>query len=255
MELLHHWNHYTYMSSSPDIGIGTLMRQYPPELGFRYPFLLRALLALSALHLANLHGDKKEHYAAYAAKLHRLAVRDAPPLSTITTENCTAFQLYETMNCFYSLSPSRQDDDANTGDSLPSQHFMALQRLSAVIYAASGALYNSAVSPLLTYGDERHFMLIAAVDGRTQCKEFDGLWWIISEEDTDPVKLQTYSDTIGIFQATWVVVNNSLPGKIESTDLLLGLYNLPVEYVALLKENDQVALVIFAYASVALQAV
>tara|TARA_R110002060_G_scaffold37294_1_gene48369 strand:+ start:320 stop:1246 length:927 start_codon:yes stop_codon:yes gene_type:complete len=231
------------------------MRQCPPELGFKYPFLLRAVLALSALHMSSLQVAKKEYYATYAAKLHRLATEEGPPLSTITAENCAAFQLFGAMNCLYSFSPARLDHDSDgTGESLPSKQFTVLHKLRAVMYAALGILYTSVVAPFIHHGDKRHVMLIAAVDARTQCKAFDGLWWMISEDEKDPAKLRAYSDTISIFQATWVVVNNSLPGELESADLLLGLYNVPVEYIALLKENDHAALVIFAYAGVALKA-
>ena len=231
------------------------MRRLSPEIGLKYPFLLRAVLALSALHVANLQIAKKEYYSSYASKLHRLALEEVPPLSSITAENCSAFQLFYAMNCFYSFSPARPDHDLDdTGDSLPSKQFTVLHKLRAVMYAALGTLYTSVVSPLIQHGDKRHVMLIAAVDSRAQCKSFDDLWLTISEEEKDPAKLRAYSDTISIFQATWVVVNNSLPGELESTDLLLGLYNVPVEYIALLKENDQAALVIFAHAGVALKA-
>ena len=62
-----------------------------PQIGFSYEFVMRNILALSALHLAYMNPAKRDFYIPQAVLQHQTAVRAAIGLLTqVTEENCAA---------------------------------------------------------------------------------------------------------------------------------------------------------------------
>lgn len=256
MELLTHFNLYTYTFSSSQPVLSTMVQQYYPRLGFQYPFFLRACLAFTALHLGYLYPAKRKYYTSYAAKLHKLAVIEADalkPNSDSTPDDYTVVVLFEAMNSHYRMSPLQKDDDPEF--LAKSRQFMVIHRITAAMNVTPEAVYSPQMYPILAHGGRRMDMLIAAIQERAQCKDFDDLLRRIVQLEENSLRRRTYEDTIGIFQAIWVVVNETPFDELETSDLIIGLYNVPMEYIKMLQEHDQVALVIFAYAGVALQRV
>ncbi len=83
LQLLNHWLSSTYLAfgERPEDIEG--WRTTVVDLGFRYPFLMRGILAVSALHLARLHPESSQHWLVVAAShqeqalpAHRFIIND-----------------------------------------------------------------------------------------------------------------------------------------------------------------------------------
>lgn len=67
LQLLHNWSLEAYKGFGSTVNEEVFWQRDLPNVAFVYPFLLHSLLAISSLHLARLHGDRKEHFLAVAA--------------------------------------------------------------------------------------------------------------------------------------------------------------------------------------------
>jgi hypothetical protein len=74
LELLHHWTANAYAGFGDSPGDDLVWRDEVTRLGLLYPFLMRGILAVSALHLARLHPTQKEHYLSLGAFHQNLAL-------------------------------------------------------------------------------------------------------------------------------------------------------------------------------------
>ncbi|KAL5326066.1 hypothetical protein ACEPPN_007204 [Leptodophora sp. 'Broadleaf-Isolate-01'] len=65
-----------------------------PQVGFSYDFVMRGILALSALHMAHYKPDKREFYISQAMLQHQTGLRVATEvLASVTKENCTGVSI------------------------------------------------------------------------------------------------------------------------------------------------------------------
>lgn len=112
LELMHHW------TVSASYGFGDRPEDVKPwqveipQLACEYPFLLRGILAISALHLSRLRPDRKQRYmmrAAYhqdiALASYRYVIDDFN--INMTAENCSAVVGYGNLTCVYGFADFR----------------------------------------------------------------------------------------------------------------------------------------------------
>jgi len=82
LELLHQYSTCTYASFTSHAEWQLAWRDTVPKLGFQYPFVMHATLAVSALHLSVLNHARSEHYLLLAARYYHdasVALRCALP--------------------------------------------------------------------------------------------------------------------------------------------------------------------------------
>lgn len=91
LELLHNYSTSTCYTLSGDPILKNMWRITVPQIGFSYEFVMRNILALSALHLAYMNPAKRDFYIPQAVLQHQTAVGAAIGLLTqVTDENCAA---------------------------------------------------------------------------------------------------------------------------------------------------------------------
>ncbi|KAF4630749.1 hypothetical protein G7Y89_g7391 [Cudoniella acicularis] len=99
LELLHYFHTSTCYTLSNTAGLQTFFRVHCPQMGFSSPFLLHALLSLSALHLSNF--KKGEAQARYLTQTHYhlgVGLRTATSLlQNINSETCPPLYLFGTL--------------------------------------------------------------------------------------------------------------------------------------------------------------
>jgi hypothetical protein len=99
--LLHHYTAATYLTLGQNPTLQTLWRVTIPQIGFSYPYVLRAILAISALHLVYLQQEERAHYVAQAAYHHEVALQNvAPSLEARIAENPTAAFVFSSLTHF-----------------------------------------------------------------------------------------------------------------------------------------------------------
>lgn len=110
--MLHHYCINANASLAPSIGLRPYDGVFTlPSVAFRYDFIIRAILALAALHLDHLQSQRQTvtvDYAAIAAD----HINDALPayrlaLPGVTQESCTALYMFSSLLTVYVLAVSR----------------------------------------------------------------------------------------------------------------------------------------------------
>jgi hypothetical protein len=77
MELMHNFTTRTFTTLSDNLVIRDFYRMTTVQIGLKCDYIMRALLAVSALHLAYHRPDMRIHYQTLAASHHQLATKEA----------------------------------------------------------------------------------------------------------------------------------------------------------------------------------
>lgn len=77
LELLHNFTTMTFATLSDSVIIRDFYRVSAVQLGLSCDYIMRAVLAVSALHLAYHRPERREHYHSLAMMHHQVASRDA----------------------------------------------------------------------------------------------------------------------------------------------------------------------------------
>ncbi|KLU85830.1 hypothetical protein MAPG_04850 [Magnaporthiopsis poae ATCC 64411] len=80
LELMHHYATSTHATLWSDPTVRSLWRGPVVSMALTRPYLMRSLLALSALHLAHNRPDERDRYTCVAIEYHQLALQQAAPL-------------------------------------------------------------------------------------------------------------------------------------------------------------------------------
>lgn len=121
LSLMHQWSIATAFTTSNRPAIQQLWRIDVPALAIYHPFLMHALLAVSAMHLYCIDADptKRNCYLSTASRHHERAVRGiAACLTNISRENCDALFVTSCMVVIFSfLAPRINEPSLGYGHS------------------------------------------------------------------------------------------------------------------------------------------
>ncbi|KAK2623950.1 hypothetical protein QTJ16_006584 [Diplocarpon rosae] len=251
MELLHHFNNYTFSTFATESIVHETWHKHGPTLGFQFPFLLRGILSFAALHLGHVDLRRRETLTNYAARLHAMAADGAGALlPQVTAENCSALHMFACLECFSQLGRL----DKSSGAAVQKWRGVGVATglecvtgMRLMLQTSARALYSGPLGPMLKVGEMRNIVLVGIVRTGPQFPHFSELRDRLSRHQTNDGNYQVYIDTVGILESVFEVISSTPFGNREVADLLIGLFNLPEDYVGLVKENRQEALVIFAY--------
>ena len=76
----HNYTTTTYMTLAEDPFVRQLYQTTVVQIGFTCEYIMRALLAVSSLHIAHHRPEARDKYFAYATHHHRKATHQAMPL-------------------------------------------------------------------------------------------------------------------------------------------------------------------------------
>ncbi|KAH7303896.1 hypothetical protein B0I35DRAFT_495781 [Stachybotrys elegans] len=111
---MHHWTVSTSIEFYKVPALNHIWQTAFPQVGFRYPFVARALLSLAALHLAHLNSHKDGPYILNAIRLHDEALEGfQAAVSHITEENSEALLVWSILNVIYVFGVSKHHNDNN----------------------------------------------------------------------------------------------------------------------------------------------
>lgn len=84
--------------------------------GFRYPFLIQEILAMSALHLAQLRPSSSKHYYATATTLQTDAMKGFNEIQkSVDESSCVAVLLFTSLLALHVLADSTRTQELNLG--------------------------------------------------------------------------------------------------------------------------------------------
>ncbi|KAL4940962.1 hypothetical protein BDV06DRAFT_230016 [Aspergillus oleicola] len=257
LELLHYFMTSTCYTTSRIPAIQTLWRDQVPRIAFSTPFLLHALLAVSALHLAHSNPSRRVACFAQAHLHHNAAVTSViPEITSLATENAAALYLFSTLTCIFSCADMERSSNllvlSREGQLA---HWMRLFRgTGAVLGDDKHEFQTGILAPIFVNGG-----FVSAIrrsddalrEGRMYVLELKDM--IMKTHSCDPRTHDIYQDaTDGIARALAVTLK---PSMAETAGVFAWMIEASDEYLELLKREEPTALIIFAYICLAVRKV
>ncbi|KAI9040940.1 Zn(II)2Cys6 transcription factor [Aspergillus affinis] len=157
LELLHHFSTSTAYTFSQHPVIQTFWRLNAPRIGFSAPYALRAILAISALHLAHLRPNQKQFYVNQAEYHHDAAVRQVTPnITHLMQDDSAGCFLFSILTSFIACAKPRKLDDLLLFRRGEISEWLVLFRGSGTIAKyASEALWSGPMAAILNIRSAR----------------------------------------------------------------------------------------------------
>jgi hypothetical protein len=277
LELLHNFTTLTSYSLSNDVALRTLWRIKVPQLGFSVDFVMRGILAISALHMSRTFPSKHDYYLAMAMSEHEAALREAlSVLRNVTAGNCSALYVFSIMTFYYTVAAPRTVGDMLLANASGVADWLVVFRgLRGISDVATRELLDGPFAALFIHGQARideSFSAVATSQGWNLTNEhmqLETLRRLVSRATKEPQLLDVYLRSINelelCFQNNSARFQSIIPGMTaggnpgesivvpETAIVLSWAYQVCNEFVELLVQRRGEALVIFAYYCVLLK--
>ncbi|KAK1769385.1 hypothetical protein QBC33DRAFT_533237 [Phialemonium atrogriseum] len=160
LELMHNFSTSTYATLSNDTLLRDMWRVSAVQLALNCDYVLRCVLAVSALHLARHRPDKRDYYTSHALLHHQIASRAAmAELSNVTRENVRPLQMFSILTIIFALgSPRRPDGFLLIGESsFPDWMFLlsGTRRFSEILQDDT---FTGPLGPMFQHGFRRSLL-------------------------------------------------------------------------------------------------
>ena len=252
LELLHNFSVSTCFTLSSNPGLKTLWRTSVPEIGFSHDFVMRGILAVSALHMAHFKPEKRASYLAQAVLHHQIALQTAMSmLLNITEHNCAALYVFSMLTAIFALAkPRKPGDFLLVGEDDIAEWLFLIQGTRAIVTMTQETLVSGNLGPILTAGARRHQLRQRQSSEENRLGE---LQYLISGTVADKHTRSIYTTSIAELRKSFAVASNSDTQALEATDVFIWVYAISEDYLGLLKQQTPEALAIFAYFCVLLK--
>ncbi|KAK3320343.1 hypothetical protein B0T19DRAFT_404846 [Cercophora scortea] len=171
LELLHNFTIHTYSTLTADEHVADFWRTTVVQIGLKCDYIMRAVLAVSALHLAYHRPEKRDFYTAHGIEFHRRASRSAMQLfhvvSATDTDNAANLFLFSMMTIYFALASPRlslpdgsftinhtKESDTDPGAGFPDWTFL-LNGAKSISRVLGTRGHDTNLEPFLTYGAKR----------------------------------------------------------------------------------------------------
>ncbi|ETS81862.1 hypothetical protein PFICI_06864 [Pestalotiopsis fici W106-1] len=188
LELLHHYSTYTYVTLSEQLVMRDYCRINLVQIGFKYDYIMRTLLAISGMHLAHHRKQSFDYYTSLAAAHHEAATRTAMELmKDLNAENAPMLFLYSSLTMYYALGAPRQKSNFLLVGESGFPDWMFLLRGSRLFH--SYLTEDGALEPLLHDARQRWIRMFSArlPDDDPAKRHLDNIGKMIAEETTTAI--------------------------------------------------------------------
>jgi hypothetical protein len=252
LELMHQFSTSTSLSLHHEPTVNRLWSISVPLLGFSHDFVMHGILALAALHLASLRRERRDLYLSQAVAHHQEGLKKATPaLSHVSEENVSAIYTFSALTLIYTFASAQNKDDfILVGDAGIAEWVVLSRQTYSIIRSSADALYAGPLGPMFTAGVRRSQMQDQLTEDGLHVPQADHLTQLfaqICETTEDDWKRKAYELAIRELLKVFRVVYSQPPETLEATDVYIWAYRIEDEFLALLKEQTQEALVIMAF--------
>ncbi|KAH7175063.1 uncharacterized protein B0J16DRAFT_310684 [Fusarium flagelliforme] len=259
LSLLHHFTSSTALTLSVNGQVQGLWQVDIPRIGFSFPFVIHAILALSSMHMAHELPDQNQARWASGIELQQQAVTGAQKaLNNITTENCTAVFLFSALTCIISLARGC-GHSPKCGPDTEQPTEIGCESLIECVVLYRGTrhllgppyeqvLHSGPLKPMFELGSERRIRLfdpLITLD-TDQSSAWSKLQTAIYDRVKDTERLDAYDSTIDHLRRAFRAVYDKPLEQLENMDVFAWMFAISDKYVALLRQQDPIALALFA---------
>ncbi|KAL4949054.1 hypothetical protein BDW69DRAFT_82727 [Aspergillus filifer] len=257
LELLHHFMTSTCYTTSRVPAIQSLWRDEVPRIAFSTPFLLHALLAVSALHLAHSTPSRRSSCNAQAHFHHNAAVTSViPEITSLATDNAAALYLFSSLTCMFSCADMERNSNflILSREGQLAQWIQLFRGIRAVLGDDRHEFQTGILAPIFVNGGfvtKIRRSPEALQEGRIYVLELKNM--ITKSHSDDTAKQKVYQDAIdGVTRALAVTLK---PSMAETAGVFAWMVEASDEYLELLRKEEPTALIILSYICVAVRQV
>jgi hypothetical protein len=252
LELMHQFSTSTAPGLHNDSTVKKLWSITVPILGFSYDFVMHGILALAGLHLASLRPERRDFYLSQAVAHHQEGLKKATPaLSHVSEENVAAIYTFSGLTLIYTFASAiRKDDFILVGDAGIAEWIVLSRQSYSIIKFSADALFAGPLGPMFSAGVRRSEMQDQLTEDGLHVPQADHLTQLfakICETTEDGWKRKAYEQAIHELFKIFRVVYSQPPETLEATDVYIWAYRIEDDFLTLLKEQTQEALVIMAF--------
>ncbi|KAI2827755.1 transcriptional regulator family: Fungal Specific TF [Aspergillus niger] len=247
LELLHHYSTSTAYTFSLHPVIQTLWRIEVPQIAFTAPYTLRAILAVSALHLAVLRPEKQEYYISQASFHHDASLKLATPeIANITHDNCTPLFLFSALSSFICCAkPLKLGNFLLWEDHEIANWLMLIRGTGTIVDFAEESLKTGPLRTLFSVHRQREAHS-EVPEPPTQHQFLEDFRRFVIDEVTDVHEKQIYHDAI-FHLGTCFTICYEKGCRLETSDVFMWLLRVPHDFLGFLKEYRPLSMVIVGY--------
>lgn len=249
LQLLHQWYTHTAQEMSVNQNVQRVMREILPREGFTHPFLMHGLLAIAALHRIQSEGQTGSIAFKEAAIQHKQKALSlyAPLLSNVTKSNCNALFAFSCLLSILSFASQIQSETRTVKDIADVVDVLRLVRGVAVIVAVAREWIESSELCILLQTGKSNYQNPFAASRRKEPSEQEVQLQLLLKHChstcKDSTSMSVYLESINFLLSGYVSYSTTF----DITLILAWPTQIDRDFLDLLLQRDQLALVIFAH--------
>ncbi|KAL4903753.1 hypothetical protein BDW74DRAFT_185859 [Aspergillus multicolor] len=242
LELLHHYTTSTAYTFSNHPALQTFWRVEAPKIAFTAPYTLRAMLAMSALHLSVLRPEKKDVYVAQASEHNDLALKlAAPELTNVNHENATPLFLFSALLSFISCAkPLKLGNFLLLEDHDIADWLSLIRGTGTIVESANESLRTGPLGIIFSVHRQSHNQ------PNVQHPFLEDLRQFILGEVSDDHEREVYRIAIDHLSHCFAICLDKA-WRLETSDVFMWLMRVPRDFLVLLKGHQPHAMIILGY--------
>ncbi|KAK6858738.1 hypothetical protein PG995_005302 [Apiospora arundinis] len=255
LELLHNFTTRTFSTLSGSPVLREFYRITAVHIGLKCDYVMRALLAVSSLHLAHHRPEMHDRYMSLAIGHHHIATTDVTQLmnGAVTVAASNLF-LFSVLTIFFALGcPRKEDEFLLFGESGFPDWLFLLKGTRVFIDAVQTqpADDNGVLTILFNHGSDRWLMRENRPVHTTHVhQQLDNMAVLIVLRQPDQRLRDIYLRAIGELHKSFSLANCGSDETNDLTDAFVWIYAVIDDLVPLLRVPTQEAVAIFAFFSV-----
>ncbi|GKT46697.1 uncharacterized protein ColSpa_06878 [Colletotrichum spaethianum] len=249
LELMHNFTTFAFNTLSTDPVVRQMWKVPVVKLALECDYVMRALLSVSALHLAHNRPERRDFFISRALTYHQMASRTAMGLmGALDGENCEKLYLFSVLTIFFALAcPRKSSDSLIMGESSFPDWMFLLRGTKSLLKLLQPQAYTGPLLPMFNHGRER--FLHSRDESRAQPELLADLQRLVNKTCADPVLLPIYNRAIDELRRTLSVFLWDGGRGMDITDAFLWKYLMAEDFLPLLKVPGatQEAVAIFSH--------
>ncbi|GAB1310099.1 Sterol uptake control protein 2 [Madurella fahalii] len=196
LELMHNFTTYTCTTMASDPAVRQLLRTTAVHMAVDCEYIMRSILAVSALHLSRYRPRKKDLYLERAMQHHQAASSAAiEQMTNLRAEECERLHIFSMLTVYYALGcPVNEVDLAPESPLIP--HWLRLLHgMEPILCMLEPQKYRGVLTPLFDFGRRRMTPFLKSTPPRDPSLLVD-VQTLVHRTCTDTDLIPIYDDMI-----------------------------------------------------------
>ncbi|KXH35844.1 hypothetical protein CSIM01_00558 [Colletotrichum simmondsii] len=249
LELMHNFTTFAFNTLSTDPVVRQMWKVPVVRLALECDYVMRAMLSVSALHLAHHRPERRDFFISRALTYHQMASRTAMGLmGALDGENCEKLYLFSVLTIFFALAcPRKSSDSLIMGESSFPDWLFLLRGTRSLLKELDPHTYAGPLTPMFNHGRERY--MHTRDESKIQSDLLADLQRLVNKTCADAALLPIYNRAIDELRRTLSVFLWDGGRGMDITDAFVWKYLMAEDFLPLLKSpgHTQEAVAIFSH--------